>query len=106
MAGEVNEFREWLLVGGTVGAVVVALGATFYERLRAWRQKPKLSLLFDPAPDDEALDLVTVRGEPISHWLRIRIENGSGRQLSTRRRSPSYAIPAIQWRRSTGAVSI
>jgi hypothetical protein len=85
MTGDVNDFREWLLVAGTLGAVVVALGVAFYGRLRAWRERPKLSLSFDPSAGSETLDLVSVGtlvsgNPPISHWARIRIENGRGRR--------------------------
>jgi hypothetical protein len=73
---------DWLQAGGTVGAVVVALGIAWWAGVRERRQRPALSLEFDPElrPPDFMAGMRSDEGRIESHWVRLRVENRSGRR--------------------------
>lgn len=84
-----NETREWLIaVAAVLGAVFTTLAvlyALYRDSFREWRQRPKLTLHFEPEERDTNRDLVTITdnaGRP-QHWARLRVENARHRHPAT-----------------------
>jgi hypothetical protein len=73
---------EWFQAVGTVAAVAAAVGIAWWGFYRERRRRPLLSLDFDPdlrAPDFMA-GMWSGNGKFESHWVRLRVENKSGRR--------------------------
>ncbi len=73
---------DWVQAVGTLGAVAAALGIAWWGSHRVRHSQPALSLAFDASlrPPDFMAGMLSDNGAFESHWVRLRVENASGKR--------------------------